>query len=472
MERCSARRGRNRLLHVVGDGFPIMRESIVSSPFSTPAMDVIFSTPSQFARMAQFEWALLASLEADGIVPVGAAAQLEPFLDVAFIDAHLLIEESKQAGNIAIPFVRALRRAVAARDPDVAGFIHFGATSQDVLDTALALQMRDAVGFIEADLGKLESLLETLVRRFAGTILCGRTWLQAAPPVTLGLQLAGVLAALRRHRERIRYAASHAVVLQFGGAVGTLASLREKGPSVSAALAEKLNLPEPALPWHTQRDNLAEIAASLGLLVGTLGKFAKDVSLLMQTEVAEVAEPAREDRGSSSSMPHKRNPVACAMILAVATRMPSLVATLLHAMLQEHERGLGTWQAEWETLPETFRLTAAALTRALEMADGLEVDAERMQSNLAATRGLIFSEAVSAALARSMGGARARTLLESASQEAIQGKKHLRDVLRANPEIRKHLSDSDLESLFDPSNCLGSAQRFIERVLQNADDPH
>jgi 3-carboxy-cis,cis-muconate cycloisomerase len=435
-------------------------------------MDAIFSVSSQLARMTRFEWALLAALEANGIAPAGAVAKLEPLLDAEFLDGHSLIEESKQAGNLAIPFVRALTRALANHDKDAAAFVHFGATSQDVLDTALVLQLRDALGLIEADLGKLDSALEALVRKHARTILCGRTWLQAGPPVTLGLQLAGVLAALRRHRRRIRWAAYHALVLQFGGAVGTLASLRDKGPPVSSALAKKLDLREPVLPWHTQRDNFAEVATSLGLLVGTLGKFARDVSLWMQTEVAEVAEPAQEGRGSSSTMPHKRNPVACATILAVATRVPSLVATMLHAMLQEHERGLGTWQAEGETLPEVFCLTAAALVRVLEIAEGLEVDSARMQTNLAATQGLVFSEAVSAALARFLGRAEAHALLENASREAVRGKRHLRDVLRENPEIRRHLSDSDLDRLFDPGDYLGSTQCFIESVLENADDPH
>jgi 3-carboxy-cis,cis-muconate cycloisomerase len=448
-----------------------MLRSTASSPFSTPAMDLIFSASRQLACMTRFEWALLVSLEANGIAPSGAASRIAQFLDGHFVEMDPLIDESRQAGNIAIPFVRALTRAVAQQDETAAGFVHLGATSQDVLDTALVLQMRDALDLIQAEFNKLETSLEKQVRTHAGTILCGRTWLQAGPPVTLGLKLAAVLSALRRHRQRLLSARERAVALQFGGAVGTLSSLGEKGQAVSAVLAQTLDLPEPLLPWHTQRDNLVEAATCLGLLVGTLGKFAKDISLLMQTEVAEVAEPAQPGRGVSSTMPHKRNPVASAVILAVATRAPSLVATLLHSMLQEHERGLGAWQAEWETLPEIFCLTASALACANEIAENLEVDAERMQANLANTHGLIFSEAVSAALARSIGRSQAHALLENASQEAIGSQTHLRDVLRKNPEICKYLSDSDLDRLFDPRNSLGSTYRFIERVLEGSDGP-
>jgi 3-carboxy-cis,cis-muconate cycloisomerase len=440
------------------------------SQFSTPAMDAIFSRSHQLAFMARFEWALLAALECNGVAPAGAARALEPLLDARFVDPDALAEESRRAGNIAIPFVRELTVAVRAHDELAARFVHLGATSQDLLDTALVLQIGEALALLRADLDHLDRSLEELVRVHAGTILSGRSWLQVGSPVTLGLKMAGFLAALRRHRERLEAAATRAVVLQFGGAVGTLAPLVDKGEAVSAVLAQKLGLSEPVIPWHTQRDNLVEMAAALGLLVGTLGKFAKDVALLMQTEIAEVFEPRSEGRGASSTMPHKQNPVASAVMLAVSTRVPSLVATLFHAMIQEHERGLGGWQAEWETLPEIFRLTAASLARAIEIADGLQVDAARMLSNLEATRGVALSEAVSAALVASVGRLRAHQLLEHATRRAIAEKKHLREVLRAMPEICQQLSETDLNRLLDPRNALGSAPRFIERVLRNGDD--
>lgn len=448
-----------------------MQTPTASSQFSTPALDAIFSLPHQLACMARFEAALLAALEANGIAPAGSARTLDPFLDAHFADPEAILTDSHRAGNIVIPFVRALTAAVHARDESAARFIHLGATSQDVLDTALVLQMRDALALLRADLAKLDAALETLVRTHAETILSGRSWLQAGPPVTLGLKFAGLLAALRRHQARFEASSGRALVLQFGGAVGTLASLGAKGRAVSTALAKKLALPEPTLPWHTQRDNLVELASTLALLIGTLGKFGKDIALLMQTEVAEVAEPVSEGRGGSSTMPHKRNPVASAVLLASATRAPSLVATLLHAMVQEHERGLGTWQAEWETLPEIFRLTAASLASALEIAEGLEVDAARMRANLEATQGLTLSEAVTTALAASIGRLPAHQLLERATRQAIAEKKHLREILQAMPEIRAHFSHADLDRLFDPRNSLGGTQHFIARVLENRTGP-
>ena len=259
------------------------------------------------------------------------------------------------------------------------------------------------------------------------------------------------------------------VVLQFGGAVGTLAALREKGAEVSAALAGRLDLREPELPWHAHRDGLVDVAAALGLLIGTLGKIARDVSLLMQTEVAEVLEPAGEGRGGSSTMPQKRNPVASAIILAAAARAPGLVSTLLAAMTQEHERGLGNWQAEWETYPEIFKLAAVSLERAIEIASGMEVFPERMAANLDTTQGVAMAEAVSIALAAHIGHAQAHDLVRRASDRALNEKRHLRDILLATPEVRVHLGEVEIDRLLDARNYLGSAQRFVERVLGGPD---
>ena len=443
----------------------MMSTELKASLFSTPEMDEVFSRARQVRYMTRFEWALTAALECNGIAETGAAAAVEVLLDAKFVSLDLLQAEAQRAGNIAIPFVRQLTTEVKARNERAARYIHFGATSQDVLDTALVLQLRDAGALIRSGLEELDSSLARLVREYATTVLAGRTWLQDGPPVTLGLKVAGWLSAIRRHRRRLATADERVVTLQFGGAVGTLAPLGEKGPAVSRALAEKLDLKEPDLPWHTHRDNLAELAACLGLMVGTLGKIARDVSLLMQSEVAEVAEPAGAGRGGSSAMPHKRNPVASAIILAAATRTPALVAIVLSAMVQEHERALGGWQAEWETFPEIYRLGAVALARTIEIARGLEVDPERMLANLEATGGLVMSEAVSAALTASMGRAEAHELLERASRRAVEEKRRLRDVLQEMPEIRDRLSEAELIRLFDPRNYLGSTQHFIHRVL-------
>lgn len=428
-------------------------------------MDHIFSRISQLRQMVRFEWGLSAALESAGMAQKGAAAALEPFLTAEFVNLPELDNQARNAGNLAIPFLGQLTAAVRDRDEEAARQIHLGATSQDVLDTALVLQIGEGLKLIDLSLRDLDEHLARVVRVYAGTVLAGRTWLQAGPPVTLGLKIAGWLAALRRHRQRLESISERALVLQFGGAVGTLAALGDRGLAVSAALAQKLGLCEPALPWHTHRDNLVEVATVLGMLVGTLGKVARDVSLLMQTEVAEVFEPAEKGRGGSSTMPHKRNPVACAVVLSAATRVPGLVATLLTAMVQEHERGLGNWQAEWETLPEIFRLTAAALDRTLEIARGMHIDSEKMMANLEASRGLPMAEAVSVALAAHVGRERAHDLVQRAAQRAIATGRHLREILEEDAEIRERLNASDIERLMDPGNYLGSAGRFIARVL-------
>lgn len=444
-----------------------------NSPFfSSPAMDYVFSRTNQLRQMVRFEWALSAALESACIAREGAAAAIEPFLSAEFVDVAKLNEQARKAGNLAIPLISQLTAAVRSRDEEAARQIHLGATSQDLLDTALVLQIREGLTLIDARLRELDEHWARLARAYADTILAGRTWLQAGPPVTLGLKIAGWLTALRRHRQRLQSIVDKALVLQFGGAVGTLAALGDKGMAVSAALAQRLNLCEPEVPWHTHRDHLVEVATVLGLLVGTLGKVARDVSLLMQTEVAEVFEPSEEGRGGSSTMPHKRNPVASAIVLSAALRVPGLVATLLTAMVQEHERGLGNWQAEWETLPEIFRLTAAALDRALEIARGMHVDSEKMAANLKASLGLPLAEAISVALAAYVGRERAHDLVQRASQRAVGAGRHLCEILMEDAEICQYLSAPDIERSMDPVNYLGSTRTFIARVLGDDEAGH
>jgi len=446
-----------------------MSADVTESLFSTAAMTETFSIQRQLRAMARFEWALSCALEEQGIAEKGTATALEPLLDAAFVDVPRMMADATQAGNIAIPFVRQLTAAVKGRNAGASHTVHFGATSQDVLDTALVLQIRDALQEISAAVDVLDRALTARVREHAETVLAGRTWLQPGPPTTLGLKLAGTVAALRRHRTRIAAAAERVLVLQFGGAVGTLAALGPKGASVSAGLARILQLREPDLPWHSQRDNIAEMGQVLALLVGSLGKFAKDIALLMQGEIGEVSEPTKEGRGGSSTMPHKHNPVGSAVVLAAAARVPGLVATLLVAMPQEHERGLGLWQAEWETLPEIFRLTAAALSRSIEIADGLEVHRARMRANLDAMLGLPLSEAVSLALAPKIGRTAAHAIVRKASSEAVRTNQPLGTILRTIPEVVEHLSENEIQRLMDPAEYLGSARRFIERVLGDSD---
>jgi 3-carboxy-cis,cis-muconate cycloisomerase len=295
--------------------------------------------------------------------------------------------------------------------------------------------------------------------------MIGRTLLQQAVPVTFGLKAAGWLAALERTRARLAEAGRAAQVLQFGGAAGTLAALGERGLDVAAALAKELDLALPALPWHGHRDRLVDLAAALGLLAGTLGKIARDIALLMQTEVAEAFEPAGEGRGGSSTMPHKRNPIACAVALAAATRVPQLVGTLLAAMPQEQERGLGGWHAEWETLPEIFLLASGALHHMADAIAGLAVDPERMRQNIEATRGLVMAEAVTMALVNRIGKHDAHKLVESACRRASAEGVHLRDVLAREPVVTAQLTPEQLDRLFAPETYLGMAERFVQRAL-------
>jgi 3-carboxy-cis,cis-muconate cycloisomerase len=415
--------------------------------------------------MLDFEAALARAEARTGVVPPAAVAPIESACRAEAFEVDELARGAALAGNTAIPMVKALTALVAKRDEAAARYVHWGATSQDAMDTGLVLQLREALDLIEGDLARLAAVLAGLATLHKRTVLAGRTWLQQATPVTFGLKAAGALSAIERHRARVRELRPRVLVLQFGGASGTLAALGADGLKVAAALAEELKLELPDVPWHAQRDRVAEVATALGLLVGTLGKVARDVSLLMQTEVGEAFEPAAAGKGGSSTMPHKRNPVACAAILAAAIRVPGLVSVMLTAMVQEHERGLGDWHAEWDTLPEIVCLAAGALAQLTQVLDGLELDPARMAANLEATRGLILAEAVTMALAGAIGRLPAHHLVEAACRRAAGERRHLRDVLGEDPEVRKHLSAADLERLLDPANYTGLAEALVERAL-------
>ncbi len=444
--------------------------SLTSALFSTPAMDAAFDDRARVQAMLDFERALAHAEVSVGLLP---AAILEPIGEACAADRLPLDEIAAGAGlagNTAIPLVAALTRAVAAIDPQAAGAVHWGATSQDAMDTGLVLQVGRALPLLDRDLARLEAALAHLARAHRGDVMAGRTWLQHALPTTFGLKAAGWLDAVRRSRARLAAAGEAAGTLQFGGAAGTLASLGGRGPEVAAALAEGLGLARPALPWHAHRERLVDLGCALGLLCGTLGKLARDVSLLMQTEVAEVFEPAAPGRGGSSTMPHKRNPVACAAALQAAVRAPGLVATLLSAMPQEHERGLGGWQAEWETLPELFRLAAGALSHMAGACEGLEVDPARMRANLEATRGLLMAEAVSMALAERVGRGEAHHRLQAASARAAASGAGLAGALRGDPEVEGVLGADHVARLLDPAGYLGAADTFIDAVLDGDRD--
>ena len=433
--------------------------------FTTEAMRAIFSARARLSRMLEFEAALARAEARVGVIPQAAADAIALQCDVTRFDTDAIDAAARDAGNLAIPLVAALTRNVAGSDAGAKGFVHWGATSQDAIDTGLVLQLRDALELIDADLARLAGALAMQARHHAATVLAGRTWLQQALPITLGVKLAAIVSALDRHRDRIAALRSRALVLQVGGAAGTLASLDDRGLAVTGELGRQLGLEVPDLPWHTERDRLCEIAATLGMLTATLGKLARDLSLLAQTEVGEADEPAAPGRGASSTMPQKRNPVGASIALAAAVRVPGLVATMLHAAVQEHERGLGNWPAEWETLPQIVMLTAGALDAMAEVAGGLDIHADRMRANLDLTHGLIFAEAVQMALAPAIGRDAAHSLVAGACRRAGERRVHLRDILENEPRVNEVLDREAIGRLFDPTAYLGESRAYIERAL-------
>ncbi|MGY2485423.1 3-carboxy-cis,cis-muconate cycloisomerase [Cupriavidus sp. CP313] len=444
----------------------------LTDPMSgSPAVLDIFSDAGTVQRMLAVE-AALARAEADsGVIPATAAAVIADVCrDLGIIDRDALAQAAVAAGNLAIPFVRQLTAAVAARDAEAARFVHWGATSQDIIDTALVLQAGDALRALDADLVRLGAACAALASAHRATPMVARTWLQHALPASFGLKAAGWLDALRRDLGRLDATRAQARVLQFGGAAGTLASLGQAAPAVTAALARELDLAAPVLPWHAHRDRMVEIATTLGMLTGTLGKMARDISLMMQTEVAEVAEPAGPGRGGSSTMPHKRNPVGCAAVLTAAVRVPPLVATMLAGMVQEHERALGGWQAEWDTLPQIVTLAAGALRQMGEVVAGLQVDTARMRANLGLTHGLILGEAAMLELGSRIGRLPAHHLVERASQRAVADGTSLRDALartlQSDPAHAGLLDDAALDRLADPANYAGQSAAFADAAVQ------
>ena len=433
--------------------------------FTAKALGEVFCDHGRVQAMLDFEAALARAQARVGLIPQSAVEPIRAACKAELYDFDALGQAIAVAGNSAIPLVKALGQQIAAVAPEAERYVHLGATSQDVMDSGLVLQLRAALGLIEADLARLGEVLARQARRYAATPLAGRTWLQQATPVTLGMKLASWLGAVTRNRQRLLELKPRLLCLQFGGASGTLAALGDQALPVARALADELDLQMPDQPWHTQRDRLVEFGAVLGLIAGSLGKVGRDISLLMQTEAAEVFEPAAPGKGGSSTMPHKRNPVGSAVLISAATRVPGLLSILFSAMPQEHERSLGLWHAEWETLPEICCLVSGALAQALNMTQGLEVDAERMAHNLDLTHGLVLAEAVSIVLAQRVGREASHHLLEQCCKRAVSEQRHLRAVLGDDAGVTAHLSAAELDRLLDPAHYLGQATTWVERAV-------
>jgi 3-carboxy-cis,cis-muconate cycloisomerase len=441
---------------------------LIESLASTEALAELFSDQSILRAMLDFEIALAKAESRLGVIPDSVAQAIATAAIPAAFDVAELSRKSLRAGTLTIPLVKALTAVVRSKDAPAAGFVHYGATSQDVSDTALMLLLKQGQTFIEADLARCENAFRALSEQHRNTVMLGRTLLQAGPPVTFGLKAAGWFGAVRRGRERLAQAFAEALVIQFGGAVGTLAVLGEKGPAVARELAAELGLGCPDAPWHTHRDRLANLLCACGVLTGSLGKMARDVSLLMQNEVGEVSEPASEGRGGSSTMPHKRNPIGCTVTIAAATRVPGLVASYLTAMVQEHERSAGGSQSEWPTVAAVIQATGVAAASIAEIAEGLTVDTTRMRQNLEETRGIIFAEKAVTLLAQNLGREKAQQLLETAVRKAVAENRTLPDVLGDMPEIAKILDKAALQRLTVAEDYLGSAEFFRRELLRAA----
>jgi 3-carboxy-cis,cis-muconate cycloisomerase len=373
-----------------------------------------------------------------------------------------IAESTRTVGYPVVGMVKELGRAAGE---EAARYIHLGATTQDILDTALVLQMRRACGNLRRDLLALTRQLAEQAVRYRNTPMAGRTHLQHAVPITFGLKCAVWAAPLATHIERLDAATRRTFVVEFGGAAGTLAPLGTNGIAVMEALAQELGLGIPDLPWHVVRDGLAEMVALLGLICGSVAKFALDITLLTQTEVAEVFEPYVAGRGGSSTMPQKHNPIASEYILAATRGVHALIPLMLGAMMQDHERGTGPWQAEPLVIPQCFVLTAGALAHARAIAEGMIVNVERMRQNLTVTGGLIMAEAVVTALTPVIGRATAEEAVTHACNRAIAEGRPLSEALRDDPTLRPHLPDAALERLMDPVSYLGSAGVFVDRVV-------
>jgi 3-carboxy-cis,cis-muconate cycloisomerase len=437
---------------------------------TTIELGEVFSDRSIMGAMLAFEVAL-AKVQAElKIIPRAAAEAIASAADPTAFDISSLSQQAGRSGTVVVPFSKALIEMVGKKYPDAAGFVHWGATSQDVSDTAFVLLLRSAMQMTFADLDRIESALRKISEQHRNTVMLGRTLMQPATPITFGMKVAGWFGAVHRCHLRLKRACEEALVLQFGGAAGTLAAFGNAGPQVAEGLANELGLPLPDAPWHTNRDRLAALICACGVLVGSLGKIARDISLMSQQEIAEVAEPAAEGRGGSSTMPQKRNPVGCAIALAASTRVPGLVSSYLSAMVQENERGVGGSQAEWPIVVDIVEATGAAAHSIAEVAEGLTVDPARMRENLQSTRGTIFAEKAALLLGKKIGKHRSNKLLEAATRNSLEQKKSLTDALREIPEAKQHLDENALSSLEVPEDYLGSAEYFRKRLLKSSAD--
>ncbi len=431
--------------------------------FSTPTMSAAFSSEAHVQGMLTFEAALAHAEARAGIIPQEAAATIAANCKVELFNIAALYQNAALAGTPAIPLVSMLTARV---EGDAKKFVHWGATSQDAIDTALMLQMRDGLDLLINGLQAICAACATLAGQHRHTLMTGRTLLQQALPITFGLKAARWLALTVRQVHALHEHRTRTLAIQLGGAAGTLASLRDKGLQVVALLAEELKLPAPDLPWHTERDRVVNIAATLGVVAGAMAKIATDITLLAQTELGEASEGVAPDKGGSSAMPQKHNPVDATFAIASAQLAIGQVPIILSAMAQEHERAVGGWQAEWSAIPNLFRFTASAIERVRAAVSDLQVDPARMQSNLALTKGLIMAESLTMALAPHLGRPEAQRIVQVACDSALKSGSDLHQTALEDAQIRSILSPQKIDLALNPSQYLGSTDTFIDRALE------
>lgn len=440
----------------------IVDSKIFGDIFSDAKMRAVWSDENRTAKYLDIERALAKVQGELGIIPKEAADEIVKNCDINKIDWDKLKAKTEQIGY---PIIAVVNQINALTRDRLGEYCHWGATTQDITDTATVMQIREGLALIESDLAEISQSLAGLSKKYRDTPVIGRSNLQQAIPVTFGFKTASILAGIERHRERLRQLKPRVLVGEFGGACGTLASIEKGAMETQSGLMRELGLGCPLIAWHTVRDNIAEVGAFLGLVGGSLGKIAMDVKLMMQTEVGEVFEPFAQGRGSSSTMPQKRNPISCLYIHANISVVRQHAAALMDAMVADHERSTGPWEIEWVSLPEIFCLLSGALKQTKFVLAGLEVDTAKMRSNIDMTHGLVMSEAVMMGLGPYIGREYAHDLVYDLCREAVKQSRPLVDILAEHPEINAHVSRAQLEAFCDPANYLGQAGVMIDQVL-------
>jgi 3-carboxy-cis,cis-muconate cycloisomerase len=439
--------------------------------FGTDELRAIFDDRGLLQSWLDAEAALARAQAAVGLIPAAAAVAISQAARAELLDWPAIKAGIDQTFHPIVPVVRELSRIASEITPEAGGYVHWGATTQDIMDTGVVLQVRAALLAMQPDVTAVEAALARLAGEHAETLMPGRTHGQHALPITFGFKVAVWLAEWRRHRQRLQQAQPRLLVGQLAGAAGTLAGFGAQARELQRRFCAELDLELPPIAWHTARDGFAELAFLLGLFTATLGKIGREVIALQKTEVAEVEEPWNAGKVGSSTMPHKRNPMICELLVALSKLTRQEVAVALDGMIGEHERDMGSWQAEWEWLPRLCLLSGAALRQGRRVLDGLVVSPERMRANLDLTHGLILSEAVMLALAQRIGRQEAHDAVYRVAMATHEGGPSFSAQLAADPAVAEHLSADEIASLLAPASYVGHAASFARELAGDSASP-